>query len=308
MNGWFYFPFPRFKEQLHDAASSPHASRPLDARNRTPSTRDAYLDAVARFARHFGTPPDRLDFEHVRIYLLSLIERNLSWGYYNQIRCALQFFYNVTLQRPWPPLDLVCATVPSTLPEVLGRHEVSALFGVAHHLKHRALLATLYGAGVRAFEVRNLQIPDIDSQRMVLRIFGKGQKERLVPLSLELLTLLRQYWKACRHKPKTYLFPGTDLAKPLSEVSLVRLCHEHAQRAGLAKIVNPRLLRHTYATHLYENGVDIAKIQVLLGHSRLSTTMRYVRVALPALCATQAPFNLLGPIFAPAASTEGAKP
>lgn len=268
--------------------------------NYTVRTQTAYLRDVASFAKHFGSSPDRLDFEQVRAYLLGLIRSGVSFGYYNQVRCALHFFYTVTLQRTWPDLQLVCARAPSRLPEILARSEVGDLLKAASNVKHHTLLATLYATGVRAFELLQLQIPHIDSRRMVLHIFGKGQKERLVPLSAELLQLLRDYWK--QYRPQPYLFPGTRGVrgvKPMRYGSLLQLCHDTADKAGLAKSVSPHLLRHTYATHLYENGVDVTKLQVLLGHAKLSTTMRYVRVALPAICATQSPFNLLAPLMNP---------
>jgi integrase/recombinase XerD len=277
-------------------------------RNFTPSTQKVYVDNVARFARHFHASPDRLGYEHIRSFLLLLIERRLSWTYFNQVLCSLRFFYTVTLAREWPVLNLVCAKVPQKLPQVLGRHEVADFLGCINNLKHRALLSTLYATGPRSLELLQLQIADVDSQRMVLMLRGKGQKERLVPLSPQLLSLLRDYWRA--YQPRPFLFPGPDANKPLTYESLSRLCHQYGQKARLLKHVTAHGLRHTFATHLYENGVALPILQMLLGHRHLRTTLRYVRLAVPAVCADHSPCNLLAALVPPppAAATTTAMP
>ena len=270
----------------------------LRLRNFTPGTQTAYVYNVARFAKHFHASPDQLGYEHVRAYLLLLIERQLSWTYFNQVLCALRFFYTITLGREWPVLNLVCAKVPQKLPAVLARDEIAALLGCIDNLKHQAILSTLYATGLRSLELIQLQVTDVDSHRMVLRLLGKGQKERLVPLSPELLALLRAYWR--QDKPRTYLFPG------LTNSTLGRLCVKYGRKAGLRKHLAAHGLRHTYATHLYENGVKLPALQMLLGHRRVQTTLRYVRVALPAICATQSPYNLLAGL--PQAANASARP
>lgn len=207
----------------------------LRLRNFTPGTQRAYIYNVACFANHFHTSPDLLDFEHVRSYLLSLIERKLSWTYFNQVLCSLRFCYTITLGREWPVLNLVCAKVPQKLPAVLGREEIAAFLGCIDDLKHLAILSTLYAAGLRSLELAQLQVTDVDSRRMVLRLLGKGQKERLVPLSPELLTLLRNSWRI--DKPTTHLFSGQKSIQAFNSY-LNRLCDKYARKAGLRKHVS----------------------------------------------------------------------
>jgi integrase/recombinase XerD len=278
----------------------------LRLRNFTPGTQRAYVYNVARFAKHFQASPDHLDYEHIRAYLLLLIERHHSWTYFNQVLCALRFFYTITLGREWPVLNLVCAKVPQKLPVVLARDEIADFLGGIDDLKHQAILSTFYATGLRSLELMQLQVADVDSHRMVLRLLGKGQKERLVPLSPELLALLRAYW--LKDKPRTYLFPGRKPNHMLTNSALGRLCVKYGQKAGLRKHVTAHGLRHTYATHLYENGVKLPALQMLLGHRRVQTTLRYVRVALPAICATQSPYNLLAGLPQPSTNASARRP
>ena len=182
----------------------------MTLRNFTPSTIQAYVRCVARFALHFHCSPERLGPEHVRAFLLHLInERGVSLSYYNQTRCALRFFYRVTLGRNDVAASIAPARQPRTLPVVLSTDEVARFFAAVGNLKHRAILMTAYAAGLRVSEVTRLRVADIDSQRMVIRVRqGKGQKDRYVMLSPRLLEILRAYWKAVR--PGVLLFPGAD--------------------------------------------------------------------------------------------------
>ena len=240
-------------------------------RNLAPRTQDIYVAAVAKFALHYRKSPDRLGPEEVRAYLLTLIDRGASWSLYNQTRCALHFFYRVTLKKDWPPEEIVCAKAPRKLPVVLSQAEVARFLGAIDSLKHRAMFSTLYAAGLRASELLGLRPGDIDSQRMLIRVNqGKGRKDRFVMLSPRLLDLLRQYWRA--YRPPTWLFPGPDPERPMTRRGLERLCTELAARAGLGKRVTPHQLRHSFATHLLESGTNIRTIQALLGHRSLQTT------------------------------------
>jgi integrase/recombinase XerD len=265
----------------------------MTLRNFTPATIGAYVRCVARFALHFHASPDRLGPEQVRTYLLHLLqERNVSHSYYKLTRCALRFFYRETLGRDDVPASLAPVKEPRTLPVVLGPDELVRFFAAIQNLKHRALLMTAYAAGLRVSEVTRLRLADIDSARMVIRVYrGKGQKDRYVMLSPRLLEILRAYWKAAR--PGDFLFPGAGPDRPLTTGSVRKVCCRARRAAGLGKQVTVRALRHSFATHLLESGTDLRTIQVLLGHRSFSTTARYVHVATAALAATRSPFDRL---------------
>jgi len=181
---------------------------------------------------------------------------------------------------------------PKTLPVILSRDEVTALLLAPRHLKHRVILATLYATGVRVSELCQLQGTDIDSQRMVIRIRqGKGKRDRFVMLSPDLLPLLRRYWKL--YQLRSWLFPGHRITEPITRMSVARLCTQAGRAAKLTKAVYPHLLRHSFATHLLEAGVDLRRIPLLLGHASLRTTSLSLHVAHPALHATESPFDAL---------------
>ena len=262
-------------------------------RNFTKATIDAYVRCVARFAGYFHCPPDRLGPEHVRSYLLHLLnDRHVSQSYYKLNRCALRFFYRETLGRDDVPASLAPVKQPRTLPVVLGPDELARFFAAVRNLKHRALLMTAYAAGLRVSEVTRLRVADIDSDRMVIRVrHAKGQKDRYVMLSPRLLEILRAYWKAAR--PADFLFPGAVPDRPLTTGSVRKICSRACVAAGLGKHVTVHTLRHSFATHLLESGTDLRTIQVLLGHNRFSTTARYVHVATASIPSTKSPFDRL---------------
>ena len=261
-------------------------------RNLSPHTKKAYVSTVARFAKHFKRSPDQLGQEHIREYLLHLISKGYAWDTYNQARCALHFFYRVTLGKDWSLERLPCAKIPKRLPVVLSRDEVRQFFTAARRLKGRAMLMTAYATGLRASEVVALQVTDIDSQRMLIRVQqGKGQKDRQVMLSPILLETLREYWR--RYTSRPWLFPGPDPTKPVEAFTFTRVCIGVGQRAGLSKRVTPHTLRHTFATHLMEDGVDIRTIQTILGHRSLRTTALYTFVAPQKVLATRSPLDSL---------------
>jgi integrase/recombinase XerD len=264
----------------------------MTLRNFTPDSIHVYVHCVARFALHFDCSPEHLGSEEVRAYLLHLIrERGLSMSYCNLTRCALRFFYRETLGRDDVPESIPPAKQPLTLPVVLSPDEVARFFAAIANLKHRAILMTAYAAGLRVSEVTRLRVEDIDSQRMVIHVRGKGQKDRYVMLSPRLLEILRTYWKAVR--PRNYLFPGADPNAPITPDSVWQVCGRACHKAGLGKHVTVHTLRHSFATHLLEAGTDLRTIQVLLGHSSIRTTARYVHVATATLAKTQSPFDRL---------------
>jgi integrase/recombinase XerD len=251
----------------------------LRLRNKSPRTIETYVLRVALFARHFGRSPADLGPKEVRLYQEHLLARQVSWSQFNQAVCALRFLYNVTLGRPEIIKHLPFAKRPRTLPVVLSPEEVVRLLAAALPGRDRTLLDVAYSCGLRLKELLGLQISDIDSARMTLHIrHGKGQKERLVPLSPRLLAVLRTYWR--EYRPATWLFPGIKPALALTDGAVQRICRRTAQRAGLTKRVSPHTLRHSFATHLLEAGVDLLSVQALLGHSHFNTTAKYLHVSM----------------------------
>ena len=264
----------------------------LRIRGYSANTRASYLRCVRHFVRHFMRPPDQLTPEHVRQYQLYLTrDRRVSWPYFNQVVCALRFFYRQVLKKDWAVAQIPYQRTGRTLPEILSPQEVTALFRATPNLKHRALLMTMYAGGLRVSEVTRLRITDIDSQRMVIRIEqGKGRKDRYVMLSPHLHRVLQEYWRARR--PRPLLFPGPT-GRPLTRESVNRLFHQARRRATITKHVYPYSLRHACATHLLESGTNIRVIQTLLGHRSLRTTQRYTHVATTFLQDTQSPLDRL---------------
>ena len=246
----------------------------MTVRNLSPATQRSYLHAVAKFSRYFSRSPDRLDIEGVRAFQVFLVSQKISWPALNQTVCALRFFYGVTLNRPEIPERIAYAREPRKLPVILSADEVVRFLEAVPSLKTRTALTTAYAAGLRASEAVSLKVADIDSSRMLIQVrHGKGAKDRTVMLSPQLLAILRTYWRLAR--PREWLFPGRDESKPIDVQVLHAACRSATKAAGLAKRVTVHTLRHSFATHLLESGVDIRIIQVLLGHNSLSTTARY---------------------------------
>ena len=270
----------------------------MTIRNLSPATQRSYLHAVSRFSQYFGRSPDRLGLEDVRAYQVHLASKGVAWGSLNQVVCALRFFYGVTLGQETVPERIVYARAPRKLPTVLGGDEVVRFLESVSSLKARVALTTAYAAGLRVSEVAALKVCDIDSGRMVMRIeHGKGGKERYAMLSAALLGILRSYWRLTR--PPLFLFPGRAPDKPIEPTVLHAACRSAAAAAGLDKRVSVHVLRHSFATHLLESGVDIRIIQVLLGHENLSTTPRYTRVSTQVIGNTASPLDRLSLVVTP---------
>jgi len=269
----------------------------LRLRNYAPKTITVYTAAVEKFARFCGQTPDRLGAEHVRRWQLHLLdERHVSWSAFNIAVSALRFLYGVTLGRADVVEKIAYGKRPKTLPVVLSREETARFLNTPTRLRDRTLLATAYGCGLRVSELVRLQVPDIDSSRMLVVVRqGKGRKDRVVPLSVKLLDLLRTYWRARR--PPRWLFPGKPEGGHLTVPAVQRLCQQTRRQAGLAKRVTPHTLRHSYATHLLEAGVDVPTIQKLLGHGDLATTARYMHVRSERLQSLSSPLDLLDGLF-----------
>jgi len=263
--------------------------------NRSPKTIRRYIHWVTAFAQHFHTSPDQLGPDHVRSYLLHLIQqRQVSYNVHTQARLALQFFYRVTLGRDWVVAGLARPKAPKKLPVVLSQDEMARFLDALQNPKHRALLMTAYAAGLRLSEVVGLRVEDIDSARMVIHVRqGKGHKDRVVMLSPRLLTVLREYWAIDR--PRPYLFPGCQPDQPISPRTVQLVCQRALKASGLSKHVHMHTLRHSFATHLLESGTDLRTIQVLLGHQSFSTTARYLHITTATLTSTRSPFDELEP-------------
>ena len=269
----------------------------MQMRNFSCHTLQAYIRAVAKLAAFYKMSPDRLDLEQVRAFLVHLVGQQVSFGLFNQTRAALVFFYRVTLGRDWAFDRIGCQKQPKRLPVVLSQAEMAQFFAATGRLKYRALFMAVYGCGLRVSEVVALRAEDIDSQRMVLRVCqGKGKKDRYVMLSPTLLQVLRDYYKVFR--PTSWLFFGQDKERPLDRATVLSACRRIAQRAGLTKHVTVHTLRHSFATHLLEAGVDLRTIQALLGHRSLRTTALYTFVSTERVAATPSPLDLLGAALA----------
>jgi site-specific recombinase XerD len=267
--------------------------RELQLRRFAPATQKAYLEAVTGLTKHFGSAPDQLSARQVQDYLLYLMnERHLQWNTVNTIASGLTFFYTHTLRR----LDVACALparrTPRRLPEILSATELEALFAAAANQQHRALLMTTYAGGFRVSEVVRLRPADIDSQRMMIRIVnGKRARDRYTLLSPRLLEELRAYWRA--YRPRTWLFPAPHPDRPFNDDKARAVFNQAKAQAGIRKGGSIHVLRHCFATHLLEAGVDLRTIQVLLGHSSITSTAWYLHLTRKTLERTRSPLDLL---------------
>ena len=259
-------------------------------------TQRDYIRFVASFAAFLGRSPDTATAEDVRRFQVHQRESGMQPPTINCSVSALRFFFTVTLDRPDLSRRLVLARYPRKLPDVLSVEEVGRLLEAAPGIKYKAALGTAYGAGLRVSEVAALKVDDIDSTRMLIRVEqGKGRKDRNAMLSPQLLALLRLWWREGKRRsvmlPHGWLFPGRSCTEPISTRQINRAVHEAAEAAGISKRVSPHTLRHSFATHLLEQDVDIRVIQVLLGHTKLDTTALYARVATKTIRAVTSPLE-----------------
>ena len=266
---------------MTDEAMSPLRRRMIEdmtIRKLAPKTQQGYIRTIKDFAVFLGRSPDTASLEDIRRFQLHLAQSGAQPPILNHTVSALRFFFRVTLKRH----DIVEHTTfirqPRKLPVVLSPEEVARLLNAAPGLKYKAALSVAYGAGLRAAELVSLKVCDIDSKRMIIRVEqGKGRKDRNVMLSASLLELLRAWWRTAR--PQGWLFPGRNPVQPMTTRQLNRACHAAAEAAGIERNVSLHTLRHSFATHLLEQNIDIRVIQVLLGHAKLDSTALYTRVA-----------------------------
>jgi len=261
-------------------------------------TQAAYIRAVRNFTRFFGRSPELASAEDLRSYQLHLVEQGVSSTTLNATITGLKFFFGVTLDRPLVLKKMSPVRREQKLPRVLSVDQVARLLQAISNLKHRAALSIAYGAGLRASEVTHLKIVDIDSERMIIRVHqGKGRRDRYAMLSPSLLELLRTWWRQAHAQgkmlPEGWLFPGQNPVKPLSTRQLNRACKSAAAAAELDQRISMHTLRHSFATHLLEQKVDIRIIQVLLGHQKLENTARYSHVATRTISEVTSPLDRL---------------
>ena len=265
-----------------------------------PKTQAAYIRAVAYLTRFLQRSPDTATAEDLRRFQLHLVDRGVSPITLNATITGLKFFFDVTLDRGELMARMSPVRVPQKLPVVLSREEVARLIAAASNLKYQTALSIAYGTGLRVGEIVALKVGDIDSQRMTLRVEqGKGRKDRYAMLSPVLLERLRAWWRLAHAQgkmlPNGWLFPGMNPVDPLTARQLNRAVHDAAEAAKIDKRVSMHTLRHSFATHLLEQKVDIRLIQVLLGHKRLDTTTIYAHVATEILHEVVSPLEKLQP-------------
>jgi site-specific recombinase XerD len=258
-------------------------------------TQHDYVERVKHFATFLGRSPDRAKSEDVRRFRLHLTSSRAGTPKINATVSALRFFFNVTLDRPDLTKHLSFIHEPRKVPVVLSPEEVARFLEAAPGIKYKAALSVAYGAGLRVSEVVSLKVSDIDSERMMLRVEqGKGRKDRHAMLSPVLLGLLRDWYRIAR--PEGWLFPGQNPVNPMTTRQLTRACHAAAHMAEITKRVTPHTLRHSFATHLLEQNIDVRVIQVLLGHAKLDTTALYTRVATNTIREVMSPLDRLTPL------------
>jgi len=265
----------------------------MQLRRFSEKTQKTYIWAVADLARYYSTSPDKISGSQFRDYCLYLTNRrNLSWSSVNTITAAIRFFYCQVVGRKDMVLEIPSRRTPRRLPEILSPRELIRLFDSVKNLKHKMILMTTYGCELRIGEVINLKVVDIDSSRMMVRVsHGKGDKDRYTILSTRLLTELRSYWRT--YRPKEWLFPNEVTREKLNTATPRRIFMAAKERAGIKKKVTFHSLRHNFGTNLLEAGADIKTIQILMGHSSIATTAKYLHVARKDLKGIKTPLDLL---------------
>jgi integrase/recombinase XerD len=283
---------------MTETAISPLRRRMIEdmtVRNFLEKTQKDYIRHVKNLTAFLGRSPDTATAEDLRRYQLHLTDSGVRPPTVNSVVSALRFFFSVTVDWPDVTKPLTFVAEPRKIPLVLSPEEVARFLEAAPGPKYKAALSAAYGAGLRVSEVVALKVSDVDSGRMLLRIEqGKGRKDRFAMLSPQLLELLRDWWRIAR--PQVWLFPGQNPVNHLTTRQLNRAVHATAHRAEIKKRVTPHTLRHSFATHLLEQNIDIRVIQVLLGHAKLETTALYTRVATNTIRTVMSPLDRLTPL------------
>lgn len=267
--------------------------RDMQLRRLADRTQEAYLDRMTCLAKHYKRSPDQITDRELQDFILfQRNERQMSWSTCNQFICAIRFFYGVTLGRTSARSIILGRRIEQRLPEILSSQELVRLFAAAGNLKHRTMLKTVYAAGLRRAEAAGLKVSDIDSDRMMIRVEqGKGRKDRYTTLSPQLLLDLREYWR--KYRPAQWLFTADHDGGPLADETLYTIYMRAKEKAGIRKTGGIHALRHSFATHMIEAGVDLRTLQELMGHRSFTTTLRYLHVTRKSLGSPENPLDLL---------------
>ncbi len=259
----------------------------IERRNYSQATAHVYVSAIRRFAEYFHCSPERLDIEHVRQYQLHRLQQKIRPHSIAIEISALRFLYNKVLRRHYSHEDLPLPRIHKYgIPVILSTEEVARLIDAAPNVRYRTILMTLYSTGMRRAELCYMRPEDLDKERMMLRIpHGKGDKPREVPLSQKLLDQLRTYYRSVKHR-NGWMFPSRQVKRPgepITDKTVWHACRVSARRAGITKPIHPHTLRHSFATHLFDNGADLPVVQTLLGHTDPRQTMVYLHLSTRAL-------------------------
>jgi site-specific recombinase XerD len=268
--------------------------REMELRNLSKNTQKSYLQAVYGLAKHYRQPPDKMTKEMIEDYLLYLKkEKGKALTTIGSAVTGLRFFYSHVVGDERLSPNCTFAKTPRKLPTVLSQEEIWSIINAPDNMKHRLMLMTIYSAGLRASEALVLKAEHIDSKRMLIKVTGKGGKQRYTLLSKKLLPELREYYRT--YQPRSLLFPSHRKGKPLTYETIRSVYEKARKKAAVKRGVGVHTLRHSFATHLLEAGYDIRKIQVLMGHTRLTTTMIYLHVGRETLAKIPSPLDLFNP-------------
>jgi integrase/recombinase XerD len=269
----------------------------LSIRGSSERTIDIYLRSMESFIRFFNKSPDKISVDEINQYQYYLKTKNVSYSVFNQFVSAVKFFHKNVLRSNLSINRIVYTKTPKKLPVVLSKEEIITIYQSIANIKHKTIFMTIYACGLRVSEASQLKVEDIDSKRMMVRIrCAKGKKDRYVPLSKKLLQILRSYWKTIKIKPKVWLFPSnfySNEEKPISKRSIQLIIEKAKTKAMIKKDISVHTLRHSFATHIMEEGADLRKIQMILGHNNISTTTKYIHLANNFLHSVKSPIETL---------------
>lgn len=262
----------------------------MQTRNYSPRSIDTYIHLLCDLEKHFKCSVDEVSVDQVKDFLqYAITERNLSVSYINQVISAVKILQKDVLGKEWESIRIKRPRRIKKLPIVLSKEEIKSMIETTRNLKHRTIIAVIYSAGLRISELISLRPADIDSDRKQIRVLGKGNKYRYTLLSDNTLDMLRIYWRA--YKPERYLFEGQRRGQPISRETIQVVFKHSCKKAGINKPASVHSLRHSFATHLLENGVNLKIIQSLLGHSSLRTTSIYLHVTKFDPASIRSPFD-----------------
>jgi len=264
----------------------------MQIRNYSQRSISTYHKMLCSLEDFFNISVDEISPDQVKEFLQHSIEtRDISVSYVNQVISAVKILQQDVLGKNWEAIRIKRPRMDKTLPVVLSKEEVKSIIESTRNLKHRAILAVIYSSGLRLSELISLKSSDIDADRRQIRVFGKGNKYRYTLLSSNTLALLRMYWRA--YRPSKYLFEGQTKGIPVSRSTIQKIFRENIKRAGIKKHATIHSLRHSFATHLLENGTNLKVIQTLLGHTSLRTTSIYLHVTCFDPLSVKSPFDEL---------------